>query len=86
MSRLIKDKYRNNCLIAIGSYFAHTSNIKERISFKLNKEVKQEHILSNLKQLERDGYVKKKKVYGLGSGYCWELTKAGNEELCKLRG
>ena len=84
MSRLIKDKYRVDCLISIGKHFAHTSRIKDRIEYQSQRKVKQSHILSNLKQLEKDGYVKKKDIRGLGGGYWWELTGLGLDELAKL--
>ena len=82
--RLIKDRCRVNCLVAIGDFGAtYTYCIKNIVKQKVKSDVKTSHVLQNLKQLEKDGYVKGEKS---GSGWFWALTKSGREFVSKVKG
>jgi len=80
--RLIKDRYRLSCLIALNDFgAAYTYCVKNIVKQKVKSGVKTNHVLQNLKQLEKDGYVKDEKS---GSGWFWTLTKSGREFLAKI--
>jgi DNA-binding PadR family transcriptional regulator len=82
--RLIKNRYRLNCLIALNDFGAtYTYCVKNAVKQKVKSEVKTSHILQNLKQLEKDGYVKGERS---GSGCFWVLTKSGREFVAKIKG
>ena len=82
--RLIKDRYRFNCLVALNDFGAtYTYCVKNIVKGKVKSDVKTSHILQNLKQLEKDGYVKGKKA---GLGLFWTLTKSGRELVAKAKG
>lgn len=82
--RLIKDRHRLNCLIAINDFGAtYTYCIKNIVKQKVKSDVKTSHVLQNLKQLEKDGYVKGEKA---GLGLFWTLTKSGREFVSKIKG
>lgn len=85
MSIPIKDKYRFSCLLALQSSFASTSMVRGRVEYRISVVVSQAHILKNLKQLEKDGYVKRKEHKGFSNGYYWEITESGTEYLSELK-
>lgn len=82
--RLIKDRYRLDCLTALNSFGAtYTYCVKNIVKQKVKSEVRTDHILQNLKQLEKDGYVKGEKS---GLSWFWILTKSGREFSVKVDG
>jgi len=79
---MIKNRYRISCLGALihhGS--AYTFVIKNHIQSKIGGVIRTSHILANLRQLQKDGYVKSEKK---GLGYSWTLTKAGREFISNI--
>ena len=63
-----------SALISQGATYTYI--IKNHIQLKTGRVIQTNHILINLKQLQKDGYVKGEKS---GLGWHWNLTKEGRE-------
>ena len=78
---MIKDRYRISCLsalVSLGSTYTYV--VKNHIQSKTGRTIKTNHILINLKQLKKDGYVTCEKG---GLGWHWRLTKEGRELISR---
>ncbi len=76
-----KLKYRNDCVIELlKTHTSHTYVIANRLRMRGVMAMTGD-VLSNMKQLERDGYAKSTKE---GLGYKWVLTDDGKKRFESL--